>query len=191
MATTAGKKKTTRKPKAARSADRADKSVEAFRDALERSITLPRERIQEVVDDAVKRGRMTRDDANDMVSKLVSRGRKQSEEMVKELEALLDQARKQVEKSTTKARKQTKGTADKVAKRARNAADEPLAQIDKVRRKAGVGTFPITGYDELTAAQINRRLGDLSKPELRKVRTYEKNNKARKSIVAKIDKALG
>ena len=180
------------------SAGRSDKSVQAFRDALERSrtalesnVTVPRERIQEVVDDAVKRGRMTRDDANDMVSKLVSRGRKQSEEMVKELEALLEQARKQVERSTTRARKQTKGTAGKVAKRARDAADEPLAQIDKVRRKAGVGNFPITGYDELTAAQINRRLGDLSKPELRKVRTYEKANKARKSIVAKIDKALG
>ncbi len=191
MATTTGKK-STRSPKAARSADRADKSVEAFRDALERSITLPRERIQEVVDDAVKRGRMTRDDANDMVSKLVSRGRKQSEEMVKELEALLEQARKQVERSTTKARKQTKGTAGKVAKRARDAADEPLAQIDKVRRRAGVGpSFPISGYDELTAAQINRRIADLSKPELRKVRTYEKANKARKSILAKIDKALG
>ena len=191
MATTSGKK-STRKPKASRSADRADKSVEAFRDALERSITLPRERIQEVVDDAVKRGRMTRDDANDMVSKLVTRSRKQSEELVKELEALLDQARKQVETRTSKARKQTKATSGKVAKRARDAADEPLQQIDKVRRRAGVGSsFPITGYDELTASQITRRLADLSKPELRKVRTYEKNNKARKSIVGKIDKALG
>lgn len=191
MATTSGKK-STRTPKAERSADRADKSVEAFRDALERSITLPRERIQEVVDDAVKRGRMTRDDANDMVSKLVSRGRKQSEEMVKELEALLEQARKQVERSTTRARRQAKGTAGKVAKSARDAADEPLAQIDKVRRKAGVGpSFPITGYDELTAAQVNRRLTAMTKPDLRKVRTYEKNNKARKSILTKIEKALG
>ena len=33
-----------------------DKSVEAFRDALERSVTLSRDRLQEVVDDAVKRG---------------------------------------------------------------------------------------------------------------------------------------
>ena len=65
-----GKAKATRKPAASRSASRDDKSVEAFRDALERSVTLSRERIQEVVDDAVKRGRMTRDDANDIVSKL-------------------------------------------------------------------------------------------------------------------------
>jgi polyhydroxyalkanoate synthesis regulator phasin len=189
MATT---KKSTRKPKAQGPADRADKSVEQFREALERSITLPRERLQEVVDDAVKRGRMTRDDANDMVAKLVARGRKQSEELVSELEDLLEQARKQVEKGTSRAQRQTKATAGKVAKRARDAADEPLARIDKVRRRAGVGpTFPITGYDDLTAAQINRRLGDLSKPDLRKVRTYEKKNKARKSIIGKIDKALG
>ncbi|MEZ5063040.1 MAG: hypothetical protein R2700_16315 [Solirubrobacterales bacterium] len=66
-----------------------------------------------------------------------------------------------------------------------------MARADSVRRKAGVGpSFPITGYDELTAAQINRRLSELSKPELRKVRTHEKNGKARKSILDKIDKAL-
>src|SRR6266496_3991784 len=52
-------------------AGRADKSVEAFRDALERSVTLSRDRLQDVVDDAVKRGRMTRDDANELVSSLV------------------------------------------------------------------------------------------------------------------------
>lgn len=198
---TSTRKKTTRRPKASRSADRPDKNLEAFRDALEKSITLPRERIQEVVDDAVKRGRMTRDDANELVSKLVSRGRKQSEELVKELEALVEEARKRVEKGTTKARKrvekqtsrarrQVKGTAGKVARGARDAADEPLARADTVRRRAGVGSFPITGYDELTAAQITRRLSGLSKPELRKVRTYEKNNKARKSILGKLDKAL-
>ena len=57
--------------------------MQAFRDALERSrgalesnVTLSRDRIQEVVDDAVKRGRMTRGDANELVSNLVSRGRK-------------------------------------------------------------------------------------------------------------------
>ncbi len=166
-------------------------------------MTLSRERIQEVVDDAVKRGRMTRDDANDIVSKLVARGRRQTEDLVKELEKVLEsargevegrtaKARKTVEKRTTKARKRAERTAGKVARSARDAADEPLAQADKLRRRAGVGSsFPITGYDELTATQVGSRLGDLSKPELRKVRTYEKNNKARKGILTKIDAKLG
>ena len=56
-------------------ATRSDKGVEAFRDALEKSVTLSRDRLQEVVDDAVRRGRMTRDDANELVSNLVTRGR--------------------------------------------------------------------------------------------------------------------
>jgi len=185
---------------AARSADRADKSVEAFRDALERSITLSRERIQEVVDDAVKRGRMTRDDANEMASKLVSRGRRQSEELAAELELLLggavggraERARKGVGKRTSKARKQAGRTAGRVAKGARDVADEPLAQADRLRRRAGVGpSFPISGYDELTAARVKSRLDDLKKPELRKVRTYEKANKARKGILDEIETKLG
>ena len=208
MATTT-RKKTTRRPKAGRSAGRPDKSVEEFRSALERSVTLSRERIQEVVDDAVERGRMTQRDANDLVSKLVTRGRKESKQLVKELESLLEQARKEldkrsreaqrrstkarrrVEKETTKARRQVKAAAGKAARGARDAADEPLARADAARRRAGVPpSFPITGYDELTAAQIGRRLGELSKPELRKVRTHEKNGKGRKSILDKIDKAL-
>src|SRR5436190_6849357 len=50
-----------------------DKSVEQFRDSLERSVTLSRDRLQEVVDDAVKRGRMTRSDAEKVLSDLVKK----------------------------------------------------------------------------------------------------------------------
>jgi len=185
---TSSSSSTPRRPSRGRSADRADKSVEAFRDALERSVTLSRERIQEVVDDAVKRGRMTRDDANEMVSKLLARGRKQTEDLVHELERLLGDARGEVETRTSKARK----SARQVAKSARVAADEPLAQADKLRRRAAAGSgFPITGYDGLTVAQIKTRLGDLSRPELRQVRTYERDNKARKGVIGEIDKKLG
>lgn len=174
-----------------RSADRADKSVEQFRDALEKSVTLSRERIQEVVDDAVKRGRITRGDANEMVSNLLARSRKQTEELVKELERLLDNARGEVEKRTSKARRSAGKSARRAVKSARVAADEPIAQADKLRRRAGVGSgFPISGYDDLSAAQISTRLGDLSRPELRKVRTYETNSKARKGVLGQIDRKL-
>ena len=46
---------------------RAEQSVEAFRDALEATVTIPRERLQDAVDDAVRRGRMTRGDAEDLM----------------------------------------------------------------------------------------------------------------------------
>ena len=87
-----GSKQSTRRSSGGRSSTRAssasertDKSVEAFRDALEHSVTLSRERLQDVVDDAVKRGRMTRDDANELVSSLINRSRRYSDELVKQL----------------------------------------------------------------------------------------------------------
>jgi polyhydroxyalkanoate synthesis regulator phasin len=190
------------------SAGRSDKSVQAFRDALERSrtalesnVTVPRERIQEVVDDAVKRGRMTRSDANELVSKLVSRSRKATDDLIRDLEKLLDQARKEVESRTTKARKelesrsastrrQAKRAGGKAARAARDAAAGPLAEADKLRRRTGAPGPAITGYDQLTAPQVKARLKDLSKAELRKVRTQEKRGKERKSILDAIDAQL-
>ena len=41
-------------------------------------------------------------------------------------------------------------------------AERVLREVDRARRVAGVGpSFPILGYDDLTAAQVNDRLGDL------------------------------
>jgi polyhydroxyalkanoate synthesis regulator phasin len=169
------------------SAGRGDKSVEAFRNALERSLVLSRDRLQEAVDDAVKRGRMTQSDANELVSRLVTRGRKQTDDMIKELERLLEQARSEVESRVAPARKR----AERATRRAREAADPVLAEADKLRRRAGVGGgSPITGYDNLNATQVRARLKDLEPAELRKVRTQEKRGKARKSVLDAIEKRL-
>ncbi|HEX2128432.1 MAG TPA: hypothetical protein VHF58_04375 [Solirubrobacterales bacterium] len=176
-------------------------AVERSVDALESNVTLPTERIQEVVDDAVKRGRMTRSDANELVNKLVDRGRKASDDMIKELERLLEQmrkeidarttaARKEVETRTQRGRKQATRAAERVGRAAREVADRPLAEADRIRRRTGVGGAPITGYDQLTAAQVKSRLKDLNKAELRKVRTQEKRGKARKGVLDAIEKQL-
>lgn len=188
-----GKRKSTRAPAAGRS----DKSVQAFRDALERSrsalesnVTLSRERIDEVVDDAVERGRITRGDANELVSSLASRSRKATDDLLAELERLFEQARKEVDSRTAPARRQATRTAGRVGRSVRDVADRPLAEADKIRRRAGAPGGPVTGYDQLTASQIKSRLKDLDAPDLRKVRTQEKRGKARKSILTEIDKRL-
>jgi polyhydroxyalkanoate synthesis regulator phasin len=114
-------KKAKAKPKAAKkTASRGDvtgldKSVEQFRESLEHSVTLSRDRLQEVVDDAVTRGRMTRGDAERMVSDLIKRGRRQTDGLLKELERLVTQARKEVGGRTAPVRKQ----ATQAARRAR------------------------------------------------------------------------
>jgi polyhydroxyalkanoate synthesis regulator phasin len=203
--TTTGKSTPRKRPAAKRSsstrrapsAGRGDKSVQAFREALESSrgalennLTLSRERVQEVVDDAVKRGRITRSDANELVSNLVSRGRKATDDLIRDLERLLEQARREIETRTSPARRQATRAAGRVGRAARDAADRPLAEADRLRRRAGAPGPPITGYEQLTATQIKSRLKDMPKTDLRKVRTQEKRGKARKGILDEIEKRL-
>jgi polyhydroxyalkanoate synthesis regulator phasin len=172
-------------------AGRSDKSVQQFRDALERSVTLSRERLQEVMDDAVSRGRITRGDANELVSRMVTRGRQYTDDLLKELEHLLTTARRELETRVGPAQRQAARTAGRAARRARDVADRPLAQADRLRRRAPVSAgFPVTGYDQLTATQIKARLPDLSPAELRKVRDRERRGKARKTILAEIERRL-
>ena len=92
--TGASKAKASSKASAATSG--LDKSVAQFRESLEHSVTLSRDRIQEVVDDAVKRGRMTRGDAEKMVRELIQRGKKQTDSLLGELEKFARQARKKL-----------------------------------------------------------------------------------------------
>jgi polyhydroxyalkanoate synthesis regulator phasin len=186
-----------RSSRSAPAAGRSDKSVQAFREALERSrsalesnVTLSRERIEEVVDDAVERGRITRGDANELVFNLLSRGREVTDELISELEKLIEQLRKEVDTRTDSARRQATRTAERVGRSVRDAADRPLAEADKLRRRAGAPGGPITGYDQLTAAQIKSRLPDLDPAGLRKVRTQEKAGKARRGILTEIDRRL-
>jgi hypothetical protein len=140
---------------------RSKKDPDGLRDQLQRLLdprdvlVVTRGRLQEALDDAVERGRMTRDDATDLLTDLVARGRS-------DLEGLLA------------------GPADRV-----------LREVDRARRATGIGpSFPISGYDDLTAAEVNERLRDLSPPELRKVRDYERRNANRKSVLASIEQKL-
>lgn len=165
---------------------RAEQSVQAFRDALEKSVTISRDRLQEVIDDAVRRGRMTRGDAEEIVSRLVTRGRDQADDLISQLEPLLSQVRE----APGRARQQVESRAGRARKRAVKAVDKPLAGADRVRRTARIPGFPITAYDDLSVRQIDHRLQELSRAQLRKVRDYERRNKARKGVLRSVDRKL-
>jgi len=126
-------------------------------------VVLTRERVQEAVDDAVERGRLTRNDATALVAALFERGRSQTDDLISQLEAVVS------------------GTPTRIVR-----------EVDRARRVTGIGSnFPVSGYDDLTAAQVSERLADLSAPELRKVRDYERRNANRKSVLQNIERKLG
>jgi polyhydroxyalkanoate synthesis regulator phasin len=178
------------KPAAAPPLESADDALLAalasVRDLLSRGVVISSERLQEIVDEAVRRGRMTRDDAEELVASVVQIGRRQAQDALAELEA-------RVERSATQTRRLARSRVRSVAAAARHApgTDRALRAVDRARRAAGLGSpFPISGYDELTAAQVKERLGELSPAELRKVRDHERRDANRKSILAAIEKRL-
>ena len=143
--------------------DDAKSTLDAVRELLARSLMLPSDRLRETLDDAVKRGRITRDDAEELIDRLVALGRAQTDDTLARLERIVSPGRT-------------------AARGARSA----------VRRAVGAGgqTFPISGYDDLTAAQVIDRLGELTAADLRRVADYERKNANRKSVLAAIDKNL-
>ncbi len=115
-------------------------------------VVITRARLQEVMDEAVERGRITRGDAADLVADLLARGRNQADELLAELSR---------------------------------------APIEAARRVAGLGPgFPISGYDDLTAAEVAGKLDGMSDAELRQVREYEKANANRKTVLGAIERKL-
>src|SRR3954470_2510616 len=181
------------------------KSVAEFRQALQSNLIRPlelvmlsRQRIEDALEEVVKRGRMTRDDASQLSQALVTVGRQQTDDVLKDLEQLMGRGRTRLEERTGTVRDRSVGAArgarrsvGQAAGAARKAADPLLAQADRARRVAGVGpAFPISGYDDLTAAQISSRLDTLTPAELRKVRDYERRRGNRKSVLEAIEAQL-
>jgi len=177
------------------------KTVAELREAIAKGIVAPlnlvmltRDRIQEVLDDAVSRGRVTADDAQDLARNLFERGRKQTNDVLGDLEQLLGRGGGQLQdarKAAGRARTQVEDATSRARARVRGAGDVALAQADRARRVTGVGpSFPILGYDDLTAAQVVSRLDSLTPAELRKVRDYERRNANRKSVLDAIETKL-
>jgi polyhydroxyalkanoate synthesis regulator phasin len=153
-------------PPKRRAADRAETQTS---DQLKRllnpvdAVVMTRERLQEVVDDAVRRGRMTHADASELMTEIVARSRSTTEDLLTQVDDLLG-----------------------------NPSDRVRREVDRARRVTGLGqSFPISGYEGLTAAQVQSRLDDLSPAELRKVRDYERRNANRKTVLNTIESKLG
>jgi hypothetical protein len=147
----------------------------------------------------VDQGRVTARDAQRITAGLVKRGQKQTSDVLKDLEQLMGRGRDEIEGRTSGARKRASGAAKGASGAAKGArsravrtASPALAQVDKVRRTAGVGpNFPILGYDDLTASQVQGRLSGLTPAQLRKVRDHERRNANRKTVLNAIESKLG
>jgi hypothetical protein len=145
----------------------------ALRRSLAKSVAETGERVQETVEDAVRRGRMTRKDAQELAAAIVAASRRQTDEIRQEIEALLARGRR-------RAGKQPAPAVD--------GAEAVAIPIE--RAPAEERTLPIERYDELTAVLIRKSLKGLSQDELRSVREHEATHAKRKTVLAEVDRLL-
>jgi hypothetical protein len=138
-------------------------------------IMISRDRIQDTLDEAAERGRLTRSDANELVSELVRRGREQTDSVLGDFERLL-------------LGRGRSGSAPKLP-RLQEPVEKLVRGAGRVKRTVS-GGLPIIAYDELTARQATERLKDLTPPELRQVRDYERRHANRKSVLTAIEREL-
>jgi hypothetical protein len=78
-----------KKPPEGQGAPPADEDPRSAIAALRDLLFLPRERVRETVDDAVRRGRITRNDAEDLVDRLMELGRQQTDDVLTRLEKVI------------------------------------------------------------------------------------------------------
>src|SRR5215217_3458125 len=83
----------------------------------------------------------------------------------------------------------------RVAEEATEQTNEVLRQTENATKEAEVkaavlGALKTANYDELSVAEISKRLDGLSVEQLRKVREYEKKNKNRETLIEQIDRKI-
>src|SRR5215217_5914148 len=83
----------------------------------------------------------------------------------------------------------------RVAEEATEQTDEVLRHTEKATKEAELRTAVFSAlqtadYDELSVAEISKRLDGLSSEQLRKVREFEKNHKNRETLIEQIDRKI-
>jgi len=84
---------------------------------------------------------------------------------------------------------------EQVARQGLRVAEEATEQTDEATEEAELkasvlGALKTADYDELSVAEISKRLDGLSAEQLRKVREYEKRNKNRETLIEQIDRKI-
>jgi hypothetical protein len=105
------------------------------------------------------------------------------------------EATEQVARQGLKATEQVTRQSLRVAEDATGQTEEVLRQTEKATREAELRTAVLASlgtadYDALTVDEISRRIEGLPTEQLEKVREFEKNNKNRETLVARVDRKI-
>lgn len=98
--------------------------IASLRHVLSKGVVITGERLQEAIDETVKRGRMTRQDAEELIGNLVEIGRRQTQDALADAESLIGRSAEQT-------RRVTRSGARSVGAAARRAPKSVLGAIER------------------------------------------------------------
>jgi hypothetical protein len=186
-------------------------NLKALRGALEHSVTIQQARLHQVVDDLVARGSLTRTEADRLVGQLITSSKGYTSALLAVLDAVATETRAVIsgglERGIGAGVAPVMATAGKIADTVRStprlvAAMAPARTTTKVPSASAAPSAesqavadaatdnPIPGLAGMTVAEIRPRLSGLSATELERVRSAERAGKARKTLLAEIDRRL-
>jgi hypothetical protein len=105
------------------------------------------------------------------------------------------QVTEQVARQGLRASEQATRQGLRVAEEATERTEDVLKQTEKVTREAELRTavfsaLKTANYDELSVAEVSRRIEGLPTEELKKVREFEKQRKNRETLIEQIDRKI-
>jgi hypothetical protein len=105
------------------------------------------------------------------------------------------EATEQVARQGLRATEQATYQGLRVAEDTTEQTEDVLRQTEKATREAEVRTAVMSAlgtanYDELSVAEVSRRIEGLPTEQLEKVREYEKNHKNRETLIEQIDRKI-
>lgn len=185
-------------------ADLIIRNLRALHGALEHSVNIQAPRLQELMDELVARGALTRAEADHLVGQLLTTSRAYSQALLQVLDSVTTESRKMLAAPRSLAtpvrataellvdtvrqaprlvpgRRVPPGSPAPGAARAPAAPAAPAASVDPV------DSVDLAG---LTVAQIRPRLAELDAEALRRLRARESAGRNRKGVLAEIDRLL-
>src|SRR5215212_6630915 len=105
------------------------------------------------------------------------------------------EAKEQVARQGLRATEEATRQGLRVAEEATEGTEDVLRQTEKATREAELRTavfsaLKTANYDELSVAEVSRRIEGLPTEQLKKVREFEKNHKNRETLLEQIDRKI-
>ncbi|WP_161605272.1 hypothetical protein [Pimelobacter simplex] len=190
-------------------ADLIIRNLRALHGALEHSVTIQATRLQELMDDLVARGALTRAEADHLVGQLVTTSRAYSQALLQVLDSVTTESRKVLSapKVLTSPVRATAGLLVETVRQAPKLvpgrrtpapaaapAPAPVPSAPSAPAAPSAAAAPdlpdVPDLADLTVAQAKPRLAGLDAAALRRAHAQEAAGKNRKGVLAEIDRLL-